>query len=91
MLNLSTHTSTRFHPIIHLTLSTFEMSFVSGIPDRSSEKLKLSYTTKCHLTELTSYLRDAVSFCFQGNAAGLVYTDLIEKCYLTLTQVRLHL
>ena len=23
----------------------------------------------------------------QGNAAGLVYTDLIEKCYLTLTQV----
>ena len=23
----------------------------------------------------------------QGNAAGLVYTELIEKCYLTLTQV----
>ena len=24
----------------------------------------------------------------QGNAAGLVYTELIEKCYLTLTQVK---
>jgi hypothetical protein len=25
----------------------------------------------------------------QGNSTGLVYTDLIEKCYLTLTQVRI--
>ena len=37
---------------------------------------------------ISQRFRGLTFFFSQGNAAGLVYTDLIEKCYLTLTQVK---